>query len=60
MAQDKLVKIYCVNTRQYVDVPIGSTLTDIFNIIHPTDITLPTNGKVNNVVVDISGYKMEE
>lgn len=53
MAQDKLVKIYCVNTRQYVDVPIGSTLTDIFNIIHPTDITLPTNGKVNNVVVDM-------
>ena len=53
MTQKKTVRIYCVNTKSYIDVPMGSTLHDIYQIIKPGNIGDVTNAKVNNVVEDL-------
>ena len=53
--QRRNVRVYCSNTGHYHDVPIGSTLEEIFPMISPSGLTgTITNAKVNNVVEDLS------
>ncbi len=54
MAQQKDVTIYCVNTQEYKNVPIGSSLEEICHIIQPKGLGTITNAKVNNVVEDLN------
>lgn len=54
MAQQKDVTIYCVNTKEYKNVPIGSSLEEIYHLIQPKGLGTITNAKVNNVVEDLN------
>ena len=54
MAQTKDVTIYCVNTKEYKDVPVGSSLGEIYQLLKLTEPSIVTNAKVNNVVEDLN------
>lgn len=53
MASNKSARIFCVNTHEYMDVPLGTTLYEIYNQLKPGDITEVANAKVNNIVTDL-------
>lgn len=46
--QDNTIKIYCRNTKDYISVPVGSTLIDVYKALNLQMPYGPSSAKVNN------------
>ena len=51
---EELITIYCKNTNQYYDVPIGSSLLDIYKVAGEPLRLSPMNAQVNNKTEDLT------
>lgn len=51
---DASVQIYCQNTNEYISVPGGSSLLDIYNIVKDAIPFEPVNGRVNNKAEELN------
>ena len=51
---EEFITIYCKNTNQYYDVPIGASLLDIYKTVGEPLCLPPMNAQVNNKTVDLT------
>ena len=50
----ELITIYCKNTGKYYDVPVGSSLLEIYQIVGEPLTYRPLNAQVNNRTQDLT------